>query len=213
VTARADVLARIRAALGDGPRHSLPVRRDYNTVGEFAPGSPVLVDLFEERLVDYKAGVRRTTPDGVASAVATVLSQRAGAQPRIVVPIGLDASWRTDADTIVDDGSLTAAELDGSDGVLTACAVAIAETGTIVLDAQADQGRRAISLVPDLHICVVRTDQIVADVPDALRLLDPTRPLTFISGGSATSDIELKRVEGVHGPRTLEVIIVDQPRR
>jgi L-lactate dehydrogenase complex protein LldG len=173
----------------------------------------VLVDLFEERLVDYKAGVRRTTPDGIASAVESVLSQRVRADARIVVPIGLNASWRTDADTIVDDGTLTAAELDGSDGVLTACAVAIAETGTIVLDAQADQGRRAISLVPDLHICVVRTDQIVADVPDALRLLDPTRPLTFISGGSATSDIELKRVEGVHGPRTLEVIIVDQPRR
>lgn len=209
MTARDDVLARVRAALGDDARQSPPVPRDYDLVGDFAPGSSELIDLFVDRLVDYKAGVRRTTPEEIASAVAAVVTEQVGSGARIVVPIGLDASWRSGITAVVDDGSMTSADLNGTDGVLTACAIAIAETGTIVLDAQPDQGRRAISLVPDLHICVVRSDQIVANVPDALRLLEPTRPLTFISGGSATSDIELKRVEGVHGPRTLEVVIVE----
>lgn len=208
MTARDDVLARVRAALGDEPRAAPPVPRDYNLVGVLAAGSAELVDLFEDRLVDYKARVRRTTESGIAEVVATVLAERVDGAARLVVPTGLPKAWVTQVQPIVDDGSLSSAELDEIDAVLTACAVAIAETGTIVLDAEPDQGRRAISLVPDLHICVVRADQIVENVPDALRLLEPTRPLTFISGGSATSDIELKRVEGVHGPRKLEVIVV-----
>ena len=130
----------------------------------------------------------------------------------MVVPAGLDRAWLERVEVEVrDDGpdGLGVAALDATDGVLTGCAVAVAMTGTLVLDGSPDQGRRAITLVPDYHLCVVAADRIVGDVPEALRRLDPTRPLTFISGPSATSDIELNRVEGVHGPRTLEVIIVD----
>jgi L-lactate dehydrogenase complex protein LldG len=135
-----------------------------------------------------------------------------------VVPSGLDQSWvagagadvRIDGSTAAEE--LSVAELDSSDGVLTTCAVAIAETGTLILDGSAGQGRRVITLIPDYHLCVVLTDQIVADVPQALARLTPTRPLTMISGPSATSDIELNRVEGVHGPRTLEVVLVGVSR-
>ena len=113
-------------------------------------------------------------------------------------------------DGVSTDDQLSVSELDGVDGVITSCAVAIAETGTLILDGSPGQGRRVITLIPDYHLCVVFADQIVADVPDALARLEATRPLTMISGPSATSDIELNRVEGVHGPRTLEVIIVNR---
>jgi L-lactate dehydrogenase complex protein LldG len=189
----------VRRALGAAPA-APAVPRDYRTRGDLDP--PALLDLLTERLVDYRAAVRRTTPGELAATLAAALVDRQAR--RVVVPPGLP--W--DLPGAVPDDGLTAAELDRLDGVVTACAVAVAETGTIVLDAGPDQGRRAVTLVPDYHLCVVRADQVVQTVPEALARLDPGRPLTWISGPSATSDIELHRVEGVHGPRTLEVVLV-----
>ena len=204
--ARDEVLARIRSALGPTPP-VVEVARGYRTSGEHPPGAAALLDLLEDRLVDYKAGVTRCTAADVPSAVTTLLDRHAGGG-RVVVPPDLPQEWTAGADVLRDDGSVSTAELDTVAGVVTACAVAVAETGTIVLDAGGDQGRRALSLVPDLHVCVVRADQVVQTVPEAVTRLDATRPLTWISGPSATSDIELNRVEGVHGPRTLEVVLV-----
>lgn len=200
--ARDEVLARVRSALG--PDRTEPdVPREYRRSGEHAAGSPALLALLRDRLVDYRATVHTATPTTVIDVLQSVLRDVG----RIVVPPGLPHGWAP-AGAVADDGSLGAAELDAFDTVLTACRAAAAETGTIVLDAAADQGRRAITLVPDRHVCVVRADQVVQTVPELLTLLDPRRPLTFISGPSATSDIELQRVEGVHGPRTLIVVLV-----
>lgn len=205
--AREAVLARIRSALGPDPQ--VPdVTRGYRTSGEHPPGAPELLDLLEDRLVDYKATVTRCIADELPGAIADVL-HRTAPDGRIVVPPGLPEAWTAGADVLRDStGQLSTDELDAVAGVVTACAVAVAETGTIVLDAGPDQGRRALSLVPDLHLCVVRADQVVQTVPEAVSRLEATRPLTWISGPSATSDIELNRVEGVHGPRTLEVLLV-----
>jgi L-lactate dehydrogenase complex protein LldG len=195
--AREEILARIRAALGPSP--AIPdVPREYR--GESGPAS---LDRFVERLLDYRASVHRTGADGIQ---AQILSLVDGYGP-VLVPPGLPDGWAPPG-AVVDHG-LTPSELDGCGTVVTACAAACAETGTIVLDAAPGQGRRAISLVPDRHVCVVRAEQVVAGVPELVARLDPLRPLTFISGPSATSDIELHRVEGVHGPRTLMVVLVD----
>ncbi|SEB92074.1 LUD domain-containing protein [Streptomyces sp. TLI_105] len=204
---RARVLARVRAAVAGAPE-APAVARDYRP--RHTPDDPDgLLDLLHENLADYRAHVHRTAPDGVAGLVARLLAER-GARS-VVVPPGLPEGWlaTTEAVRRFDEPRLTPYELDGADAVVTGCAVAIAETGTIVLDGGPGQGRRALTLVPDLHLCVVRApEQVVASVPLALPRLDPTRPLTWISGPSATSDIELDRVEGVHGPRTLEVLLV-----
>jgi L-lactate dehydrogenase complex protein LldG len=208
--ARDEVLARVRAALADGADPP-PVARAYRTA-EHPPdlAGEALLELLVERLVDYRALVRRSTTAMVATTVVAALSEREArrvAVPEGILPAGLER-LELGIELVGDDPPLSAAELDGLDGVLTGCAVAIAETGTIVLDAGPGQGRRALTLVPDYHLAVVRTSQIVPAVPDAVAALDPTRPLTWISGPSATSDIELSRVEGVHGPRTLEVVLV-----
>ncbi len=205
MTARDDILARIGAALGDGPP-AVEVPRAYRTA---TPAALDLVGLFAERVADYRATVHRCEPGALSATIGAALAAR-GAR-RIAVPAGVDRGWLAEAgiDEVNDVPPLSHAQLDGLDGVVTACAVAIAETGTIVLDAGPDQGRRALSLLPDYHLCVVRAGQIVGNVPEALPRLDPRRPLTWISGPSATSDIELERVEGVHGPRTLEVVIVE----
>ena len=204
-SARAAVLARIRDALADRPVAPV-IPRDYER--SVAPGTDI-VELFVERVDDYRAVVHRTTEDGLATTVAEILAGREAR--RIAVPAGVPAPWLTGtgAEQVRDDPVLSHADLDALDGVITGCAVGIAETGTIVLDGGPDQGRRALSLLPDLHVCVVRADQIVGSVPEALARLEPTRPLTWISGPSATSDIELQRVEGVHGPRRLDVVVVE----
>ncbi|WP_264031032.1 LutC/YkgG family protein [Cellulosimicrobium sp. SH8] len=216
MSARDDVLGRVRGALGgsmtSGSAASGSVPRAYRERGELDPGSPEAVDLFVDRLVDYRAHVHRAAdPAEVATIVGDLLADAAS----VVVPPGLDVAWLSalgDGTVVVPDtrdDPRTPDELDRVDAVVTAARVAIADTGTIVLDGEPDQGRRAITLVPDLHVCVVRTDQVVQTVPEGVRLLaaHPERPQTWISGPSATSDIELSRVEGVHGPRTLHVIL------
>ncbi|WP_433421475.1 LutC/YkgG family protein [Microtetraspora malaysiensis] len=207
MNARDQILARIRGAVTGAPDVEVP--RDYR--GATGPGAgvaePRLIDLLAERLRDYRAIVHVVPEAEIASVVREALARRAAA--RLVVPDGLPSAWLAAVpyETLRDDPELSAGDLDRVDGVITGCAAAIAETGTIVLDAGPGQGRRALTLLPDYHLCVVRADQVVAGVPDAVAVLAAERPLTWISGPSATSDIELDRVEGVHGPRTLEVVI------
>ncbi|MFF7892924.1 lactate utilization protein C [Streptomyces sp. NPDC007907] len=212
MNSRERILGRVRRALADAPADEEPIARDYlrehgrRTVAE-------TVELLAENLADYRALVHRTDTGGLAGLIAGLLEKRGSAS--VLVPPGLDEEWlaATGVKRVADRAESTPAELDRVDSVVTACAVAIAETGTLVLDGSPDQGRRRITLVPDHHICVVRVpDQVVSSVPQGLERLDPARPLTWISGPSATSDIELDRVEGVHGPRTLEVVLVSQGR-
>jgi L-lactate dehydrogenase complex protein LldG len=202
----------VRRALVDVPEGDTPyeraVSRDYlrEHGGQSAAET---VELLAENLADYRAVVHRTDQEDLPYLIMRLLAERGSEQ--VLVPPGLPPAWMSAADPtrIHDRAVSTPHELDRVDSVVTGCAVAIAETGTIVLDGSADQGRRRITLVPDHHICVVRVpDQVVSSVPQALERLDPVRPLTWISGPSATSDIELDRVEGVHGPRTLEVVLV-----
>ncbi|MER8220375.1 lactate utilization protein C [Streptomyces sp. NPDC094143] len=209
MNSRERILGRVRRALADVPADGTPIARDY--LREHGQrGVAETVDLLAENLADYRAVVHRTGAAGLPGLIAGLLQQRGSAS--VLVPPGLDEGWlaATGVTRVADRAESTPGELDRVDSVVTACAVAIAETGTIVLDGSPDQGRRRITLVPDHHLCVVRVpDQVVSSVPQGLERLDPVRPLTWISGPSATSDIELDRVEGVHGPRTLEVILVD----
>ncbi|WP_411091661.1 LutC/YkgG family protein [Streptomyces sp. 049-1] len=208
MSSRERILGRVRRALADAPADDVPVARDYlREHGRRTTGQTV--DLLAENLADYRAIVHRCG-DGELSALLMRLLAAHGSTS-VVVPPGLPPEWlkAVDATRVHDRAASTPQELDRVDSVVTGCAVAVAETGTIVLDGSPDQGRRRITLVPDHHICVVRVpDQVVSSVPQALERLDPARPLTWISGPSATSDIELDRVEGVHGPRTLEVVLV-----
>jgi len=223
-SAREEVLARIRTALGTAPgsvAEPATVPRGYVRGSVHAPGSAALLDLLAERLLDYRAEVVRCTPADLAGTVAGALALRRAAclarHPEhpvgFAVPAGLDPGWlaRTAPPLLVDspDRPLPVAALDEAAGVVTGCAVAVAETGTLVLDGTAPCGRRVLTLVPDHHLVVVHAGQVVGTVPEAVARLDPRRPLTWISGPSATSDIELDRVEGVHGPRALVVVLVE----
>jgi len=204
--AREEILRRVQEANVAPNDH--PIRRDYAHTVKLADP----VGTFVERVEDYQATVIRTGPDGVAAAVAKSLD---GAR-RVVVPAGFNASWVPDGvDVVLDEPVLSSADLNEVEAVLTSAVLGIAVTGTIVLDHTEGQGRRALTLVPDLHVCVLTEDQIVGDVPEAVGRLSPSvgagRPLTWVSGPSATVDIELIRVHGVHGPRTLRVVLVESP--
>ncbi len=218
--ARDQILARIRAANratnrdADADAAYEALSRRYLRA-HHDPGGHDITALFAERAADYRAVVERVPgsgPAAIAAAVAPVLAARAAAVPGpVLVPDGLPAGWLAELPgeiTLVrDEPPLSPAELDRMSGVVTGCAVAVAETGTIILDHGPGQGRRALTLVPDFHLVVVRDDQVAADLADAFARLDPARPHTLISGPSATSDIELIRVEGVHGPRNLHVLL------
>ncbi|HEY6933977.1 MAG TPA: LUD domain-containing protein [Marmoricola sp.] len=198
MSARDEILGRIHAALRGAPEPPSPHRAP-------APRTPVtdaVLDLFVERVRDYRATVERCAGEEVEMRIAAALGSLDAAVPE---DLGYDVPHAV-VDTVAEP--LTAARLDAVGAVVTRAAVGIAETGTIVLDHGIGQGRRVITLLPDLHVCVVDTGQVVADVPDAVARLDPARPQTWISGPSATSDIELSRVEGVHGPRNLHVLLV-----
>ncbi len=201
-SARDQILGDVRRAIASA-RGDVQILRDYRPTE--TRSREELLDLFVERVTDYQAVVVRCAADEVEARIADALPSGA----RAVVPDGL--AW-TVPDAVRDEGrgqGLSALELDDLDAVVTGATVGVATTGTIVLSHGPGEGRRAVTLVPDLHVCVIRADQVVADVPDAVALLDPARPTTWISGPSATSDIELNRVEGVHGPRTLHVILCD----
>ncbi|RAG81586.1 lactate utilization protein C [Streptacidiphilus pinicola] len=210
MSSRDAILARIRAAVADAPEPP-PVTRDYRTA-HVDDDHAAVVDLLAENLADYRARVHRCTEAELPALLARLLTDHGSRS--VAVPPGLPTAWLAAAEGAeqhLDDPEqpLTARQLDAIDSVVTGCRIAIAETGTLVLDAGPGQGRRALTLVPDHHVCVVGSaDQVVASLPQAVPLLDATRPLTWISGPSATSDIELDRVEGVHGPRTLEVVLV-----
>jgi L-lactate dehydrogenase complex protein LldG len=211
--ARQEILGRIGRALADVPAGEraadVPVARDYRRHSPLTAGSDTLVELFTERLRDYGAEVLRCEAADVGVQVADACRAR-GLQ--VLVTTEVPSAWLPPGLELRRDEALTAAELDRIGAVLTGCAVAIAETGTLILDGGPRCGRRAVTLVPDHHICVIEREQLVALVPEALAIVAPAataqrRPITLISGPSATSDIELTRVQGVHGPRDLIVVV------
>ncbi|WP_168581798.1 LutC/YkgG family protein [Gephyromycinifex aptenodytis] len=215
MNAREEILTRIRTALQDvpevAPEVDVPVEWEYHR----ATRTEGVLDLFVERVEDYKAAVVRANSGEVPGRIVEALN--AHDVHSVVLPAGLDPTWRAALEAseieVRDDTPLDRAQLDTTDAVVTAACVGAAETGTIFLDHRPDQGRRALTLVPDMHVCVIRADQVVSDVPEAITRVAPSvrenqLPVTMISGGSATSDIELSRVEGVHGPRTLHVVLV-----
>lgn len=213
MSSRQRVLASIRDALGPDP-HVPDVVRGHRTSSDL--GHAEVVALFAERVDDYRAEVHHTDTAGLAATIAAILT--ASGARRVGAPSGIDPGWLADlgadVEVLQDGADPTGPQLDVTtlgtlDVTVTSAAVGIADTGTIVLDGSPDQGRRALTLVPDHHVCVVLADRIVHTVPEGLARVEPTRPLTMVSGPSATSDIELDRVEGVHGPRTLDVVVVD----
>jgi L-lactate dehydrogenase complex protein LldG len=212
--ARAEILERVRTALSTrGTHHPRTDSPDSRPAGASAAAAaaPTLIELFVERVEDYRATVVRCPATGVAAALAEVLRESLGEAFSVVVPEGFGTELP--GHVLRERDVADVHDVEGVDAVVTTAAVAVAETGTIVLDHGPGQGRRGLSLLPDLHVCLVRADQVVRTVPEAVAALRPSveagRPLTWVSGPSATSDIELDRVEGVHGPRTLCVVLVE----
>lgn len=210
--AKAAIMQRLRTALAVNPIEAVEVPRNYISSGEHEAGSGPVIEVFADALRDYKANVVQVKPEGVGEAIAQAL----GDLQRIVVPAGLPQEWveALEGREVITDTAekpLSNHELDQVDAVVTASRCAVSHTGTIMLDGAADQGRRAITLVPDTHVVVVRAEDVYPTVPQAVAVLEqnPTRPTTWIAGPSATSDIELIRVDGVHGPRNLHVVIVE----
>jgi L-lactate dehydrogenase complex protein LldG len=199
------ILDRIRRQLRDVPESA---RTPHAYVRHDERDRAAILDEFVSRVRDYKAEVERVVLGTLPAAIAAACTHYAIG--RLALPADIPLGWLpAGLEAHRDDPPLTSLQLDQCGAVLTGCALAIAQTGTIVLDGGTYQGRRALSLVPDHHFCVVRAEQVVGIVPEAIARLaeTPTRPMTFISGPSATSDIELNRVEGVHGPRTLHVFL------
>jgi len=208
-TAREDILGRVTASVRNRPGPQ--IRREYRRVGRLS--AVARAELFCSRVGEYRADVRRAGAGEVAETVAAVCRERSAR--RLVVPTGVPASWRPQGVELIEDTGLSPRDLDQLDGVLTGSTVAVAETGTIALTTSPSEGRRALTLVPDLHICVVEERRIVELLPEAMTILADLvlrdrRPVTLVSGPSATSDIELKRVEGVHGPRSLIVVMTEE---
>ena len=207
--ARKEILGRIRSALGDVPdAQKAPVPREYRRSGTRSPAE--IVTLFCERAADYRASVRRCSRAEAGAVLGEICAER-GART-LVAPAGL--AWAPEGVELVPGDALSPAELDASEGVLTGCALAIAETSMLFLVSGPGQVGRALTLVPDFHVCVVEADRIVETVPEGVARMGGAvrggrRPLTLVSGPSATSDIELSRVEGVHGPRELAILVVD----
>jgi L-lactate dehydrogenase complex protein LldG len=215
-SSRAQILRRIRKAIAEAPASAesiatewLAIPREYNRTASM--DRDAVLEMLEDRLRDYDAAVVRVAPGGISAGIAHILAERG--QRRLVVPDGLAAALGEELpggfDFVTDNG-LTALQLDAFEGVLTASTLAIAETGTLVLQNVPGQGRRAPTLVPDYHLCVVRASKVVATVPEAMAVLQSSAALatTFVSGPSATADIEMTRIKGVHGPRFLDVLLV-----
>ena len=211
-TAREEILKSIRAAKGaSSPEQAATayaaMERNYQSSAHLTRRE--ILHLFEERLRDYDANVYHSDDLNVGAAVAEILNERS--IHRVLVPDGLPTQWLQGAEFVVDRG-FSSAELDGFTSVMTTATLGIAETGTIVLQTAPGQGRRAVTLVPDYHLCILPTDRVVETVVEAMRLLEPTKdlPTTFFSGPSATADIEMTRIKGVHGPRFVDIVLVDE---
>jgi L-lactate dehydrogenase complex protein LldG len=220
-SSRTEILSAVRAALADGgPRTDgeapTPAAPLESRAAPSAAAAQSLIDLFRERLAGVSVGVTTVTPDGVAAAVREICASHDTA--RIAIPGDFPDQWRPDGVELVVEDELPATDLEGLGGALTGAAIAIAESATIVFDGGTAQGRRMLTLVPDFCICVVRAEQIVGTLPEGIARISGSvasqhRPLVFMSGPSATSDIEMQRVQGVHGPRLIEAVIVDAPKQ
>lgn len=200
-TAKDVILDRVRAAIGNTPSAETAERH-------YRQSAPADLALFEDRLIEYGVSVYRCSQSDVPQTIRTALV--AAGKQRVLIPAALPDHILPDDLTFERDNGQSYEELDRVEGVVTGCALAVAETGTIFLRHTQADGRRALTLIPDYHLCIVYAEQVVGTVPEGIRRAATfgRAPITTVSGPSATSDIEMTRVSGVHGPRTLQVILV-----